>query len=123
MTIGFGDLHKGATIELDGQPYEVIDYERQKMQQRAPVTRLKLRNLRDGRVMQRTFQSYTTEFALAQVDTRETQYLYNDGEFYHFMDMENYEQYQLTKEQVSENTNFLTDGIVLEIRSNTWAAS
>ena len=90
MTIGFGDLHKGATIELDGQPYEVIDYERQKMQQRAPVTRLKLRNLRDGRVMQRTFQSYTTEFARAQVDTRETQYLYNDGEFYHFMDMENY---------------------------------
>lgn len=115
MTIGFGDLHKGATIELDGQPYEVIDYERQKMQQRAPVTRLKLRNLRDGRVMQRTFQSYTTEFARAQVDTRETQYLYNDGEFYHFMDMENYEQYQLTKEQVSENINFLTDGIVLEM--------
>ena len=115
MTIGFGDLHKGATIELDGQPYEVIDYERQKMQQRAPVTRLKLRNLRDGRVMQRTFQSYTTEFTVAQVDTRETQYLYNDGDFYHFMDMENYEQYQLTKEQIAENTNYLTDGISLEM--------
>ena len=115
MTIGFGDLHRGATIELDGQPYEVVDYERQKMQQRAPVTRLKLRSLRDGRVIQRTFQSYTTEFSLAQVDTRPTQYLYNDGQFYHFMDMENYEQYQLTGEQVGDSVSYLIDGTTLEM--------
>ena len=115
MTIGFGDLHRGATIELDGQPYEVVDYERQKMQQRAPVTRLKLRSLRDGRVFQRTFQSYTTEFSLAQVDTRPTQYLYNDGQFYHFMDMESYEQYQLTGEQVGDSVSYLIDGITLEL--------
>ena len=45
MTINFGDLRRGVAIEVDGQPYEVVDYERQKMQQRAPVTRLRMRNL------------------------------------------------------------------------------
>ena len=115
MAIGFSDLHRGITIELDGQPYEVVEYERQKMQQRAPVTRLKLRSLRDGRVSQHTFQSYTTEFSLAQVDTRLAQYLYNDGEFYYFMDMESYEQYPLTGEQLEKYTDYLKEETTIEV--------
>ncbi len=115
MTIGFADLHRGITIEVDGQPYEVVEYERQKMQQRAPVTRLKLKSLRDGRVIQRTFQSYTTEFSLAQVDTRHAQYLYNDGEFYYFMDTESYEQYQLTGEQLEDYTQYLKEETTIEL--------
>ncbi|MCE2403850.1 MAG: elongation factor P, partial [Dehalococcoidia bacterium] len=79
MTINFGDLRRGVAIEVDGQPYEVVDYERHKMQQRAPVTRLKLKNMRDGKVIERTFQSYTTEFSLAQVDTKPAQYVFSDG--------------------------------------------
>ena len=115
MTIGFGDLRKGVAIEVDGQPYEVVDYERQKMQQRAPVTRLKLKNLRDGKVIERTFQSYTTEFSLAQVDTRPAQYLYTDGTFYNMMDMESYDQYQLTKEQMGDTINYLKEEAVVEV--------
>jgi elongation factor P len=115
MTINFGDLRRGVAIEVDGQPYEVVDYERHKMQQRAPVTRLKLRNLRDGKVIERTFQSYTTEFSLAQVDTRPAQYLYTDGRFYYVMDMESYDQYQLTKEQLGDAVNYLKEETVVDV--------
>ena len=115
MTIGFGDLRKGLAIEVDGQPYEVVDYERQKMQQRAPVTRLKLKNLRNGKVIERTFQSYTTEFSLAQVEDRPAQYLYTDGDFYTFMDMETYDQYQLTREQLGDVISYLKEETVLDV--------
>ena len=115
MTIGFGDLRGGVAIEVDGQPYEVVEYERQKMQQRAPVTRLKLKNLRDGKVVERTFQSYTTEFALAQVDTRSAQYLYTDGTFYNLMDMESFDQYELTKEQMGDAVNYLKEEAIVEV--------
>ena len=86
MTINFGDLSRGLVIELDGQPWEVMDYQRHKMQQRAPVTRIKMRNLLSGTVVERTFQQYSTGFTVADVDTRSTQYLYTDGTFYFFMD-------------------------------------
>ncbi len=115
MTINFGDLRRGVTIEVDGQPYEVVDYERHKMQQRAPVTRLKLRSLRDGRVIERTFQNYTTEFALARVESKPAQYLYTDGSFYNFMDMESYDQYQLTREQLADTVNYLKEDTVVDV--------
>ena len=115
MIIGFGDLRKGTAIEVDGQPYEVVDYERHKMQQRAPVTRLKLRNLKDGKVIERTFQSYTTEFPLAQVEARPSQYLYSDGQFYNFMDMDNFDQYQLNREQLGDAVNYLKEETVIDI--------
>ena len=75
MSINFSDLSRGLVIELDGQPWEVMDYQRHKMQQRAPVTRIKMRNLLSGAVVERTFQQYSTGFTLADVDTRPTQYL------------------------------------------------
>ena len=115
MSINFGDLRRGVAIEVDGQPYEVVDYERQKMQQRAPVTRLRLRNLRDGKLIERTFQSYTTEFSLAQVEDRPAQYLYTDGRFYNFMDMETYDQYQLTKEQLGDTVSYLKEETVIDV--------
>ena len=115
MTINFGDLRRGVAIEVDGQPYEVVDYERHKMQQRAPVTRLKLKNMRDGKVIERTFQSYTTEFSLAQVDTKPAQYLFSDGRFYNFMDMETYDQYPLTKEQLGGTVAYLREETVVDV--------
>ncbi len=69
MSIGFSDLSRGLVIELDGQPWEIMDYQRHKMQQRAPVTRLKMRNLLNGSVVERTFQQYSTGFTAADVDT------------------------------------------------------
>ncbi len=114
-TIGFSDLRRGTAIELDGQPYEVIEYTRVKMQQRAPVVRIKLRSLRDGKVTEKSFSNYTNTFQLANVDYRPVQYLYTDGQMYNFMDTENYEQLQLTAQQLGANVNYLKEEMNLEI--------
>ena len=115
MSINFGDLSRGLVIELDGQPWEVMDYERHKMQQRAPVTRIKLKNLVTGAVVERTFQQYHTSFSPADIDTRQAQYLYTDGEFYYFLDQETFEQYELTKAHLAGKLGYVKEQMMVEV--------
>lgn len=115
MSINFGDLSRGLVIELDGQPWQVMDYERHKMQQRAPVTRIKMKNLLSGAVVERTFQRYDTEFSIADMSNRPTQYLYTDGEFYYFLDQETFDQYELTKELLGANLDYLKEQMMVEV--------
>jgi elongation factor P len=102
-------------IELDGQPWQVMDYERHKMQQRAPVTRIKMKNLISGAVVERTFQRYDTDFTVAEIDNRETQYLYTDGNYYYFLDQETFDQYELTREQLGSTLDYLTENMMVEM--------
>ena len=115
MSINFGDLSRNMVIELDGQPWQVMDYERHKMQQRAPVTRIKMKNLLSGAVVERTFQRYDTDFTVAEIDNRETQYLYTDGSYFYFLDQETFDQYELTKEQLGDNLNYLKENMIAEM--------
>lgn len=115
MSINFSDLNKGMVIELENQPWQVLDYERHKMQQRAPVTRIKMRNLVNGTVIERTFQRYDTAFSLAEVDHRENQYLYTDGTHYFFMDQENFDQHELTAQQLGDALGYLKESMIVEV--------
>jgi len=115
MSINFSDLSKGLVIELDGQPWQVMDYQRHKMQQRAPVTRIKLKNLISGAVVERTFQRYDTAFSVADMDNRQVQYLYTDGEVYYFLDMETYDQHELTKDVLGDALDYLKEQMMLEL--------
>ncbi len=115
MSINFSNLSRGLVIELDGQPWEVVDYERHKMQQRAPVTRIKMKNLLSGAVVERTFQRYDTEFSVADMDNRPTQYLYTDSEFYYFLDQETFDQYDLTKDLLGDSLNYLKENMIVEV--------
>lgn len=115
MSINFSDLSRGLVIELDGQPWQVMDYERHKMQQRAPVTRIKLKNLLTGSVVERTFQRYDTAFSVADMDNRPSQYMYTDGTFYHFLDQENFEQYELTEAVLGDNLKYLKEQMIVEV--------
>jgi elongation factor P len=115
MSINFGDLSRGMVIELDGQPWQIMDYERHKMQQRAPVTRIKMKNLLSGAVIERTFQRYDTQFTVAQVDNRQTQYLYTDGSYYYFLDQTTFDQYDLTREQVGDALGYLKENMMVDM--------
>ena len=115
MSINFGDLSRNMVIELDGQPWQVMDYERHKMQQRAPVTRIKMKNLLSGAVVERTFQRYDTDFTVAEIDNRETQYLYTDGSYFYFLDQETFDQYELTKETLGDTLNYLKENMMAEM--------
>ncbi len=115
MTISYGDLRRGMAIELDGTPYIVVEYERSKMQQRAPVLRIRLKDLSTGRVTNKTFQGYDVKLTPASVDHRTSQYIYRDGQLYYFMDTENYEQFELTEEQLGDALKFLTEELMVEV--------
>ena len=112
--IDAGELRKGAAIELDGEIYQILEYQHVKMQQRQPVVKLKLRGVRSGNFAERNFQSgdkVTTVF----LEHRPVQYLYSDGNLYYFMDNKSYEQIMLTSAQIGEGTNYLKEGLMLEI--------
>jgi len=113
--ISGSEIRKGITIELDNKLYQVIDYQHVKMK-RTALARLKLRDIRDGHTIEQTFQS-SEKFIHARLDYRSTQYLYNDGDLYYFMDEENFEQFSLDKSQLGDAINYLKEGISLQISS------
>jgi len=115
MSINFGDLSRGMIIELDDQPWQIMDYQRHKMQQRAPVTRIKMKNLLSGAVVERTFQRYDTSFSVADIDNRQAQYLYTDGDYFYFLDQETFDQYELTKELLGRSLDYLKEQMMVEV--------
>ena len=109
------ELRKGVTIELDGKLYQVIDYQHVKMK-RTALAKVKLRDIRDGHTIERSFQN-TEKFVRARLDYRSMQYLYSDGDLYHFMDEENFEQTSLDSNQLGDAINYLKEGMSLQISS------
>ncbi len=114
--IDSGELKKGITIELEGKLYQVIDYQHIKMGRGSAQVRLRLRDIRRGHTIERTFQS-SEKFTRARLDYRTMQYLYNDGDAYYFMDQETFEQTPLTTNQLGDTLNYLKEGMSLEVSS------
>ena len=113
--IGSGELRKGITIEHDGKLYQVIDYQHVKMK-RTALARLKLRDIRDGHTIERTFQS-SEKFIRARLDYRSMQYLYSDGDLYYFMDEENFEQMPIGADQLGDVLSYIKEGMSVQISS------
>ncbi len=111
-----GELKKGITIELEGQLYQVLDYQHIKMGRGSAQVRLRLRDIRGGHTIERTFQA-TEKFSRARLDYRSMQYLYNEGNLYYFMDEENFEQVSLDSKQLGDAINYLKEGMSLQISS------
>lgn len=112
--ISTNDFRTGLTIDLDGEAYQVIDFQHVKPGKGSPFVRSKLKNLRTGAVIERTFNA-GEKIPRAHVERREVQYLYKDGSNYYFMDMENYDQLPLTQEQLGDAIKFLKENMNLHI--------
>lgn len=115
--LGSGDLRKGITIELEGQLYQVLDFRHLKLGRGTAQVRLKLRDLRAGHTIERTFQA-SEKFTRARLESREVQYLYHDGDLYYFMDTESFEQTPLNSAQLGNALGYLKDGMSLEMLSH-----
>jgi elongation factor P len=114
--INAGDVKRGTTIELDGDLYQVLEYQHTKIAQRANNIKMKLRNLKTGNVLERTVPS-DQRFPLARLEAKEVQYLYHDGALYHFMDTSTYDQEALGEESLGDTRNFLKEGMTLQLVS------
>jgi elongation factor P len=111
--ISTGELKKGLVIELDGEIWQVLDYHHIKMGRGSAQVRIKLRNIKRGQTVEKSFQA-GEKWPRAYLDTRDVQFLYADGNDYHFMDTSSYEQFSMTAEQLAENAQYLIDGMVLQ---------
>lgn len=108
------DLRPGKKILWENEPYEVVSAEFSRKQQRKAVVKSQLRNLLTGRVLQKTFQG-SDAFDEAPLETKACQFLFRAGDDCTFMDMATFDQFALTKEQVGSGTNFLTEGLDIEV--------
>lgn len=106
--ISTNDFRTGVTIEVDNDIYSVVDFQHVKPGKGSAFVRTKLKNVRTGAVVERTFNA-GEKLPRARVDRREMQYLYNDGESFNFMDNQNYEQISITKEQLGDIVKFLKE--------------
>lgn len=108
------DLRKGLKIQIDNEPYVIIEFQFSKPGKGQALYRCKLRNMINGAIIDRTYRSVDT-FEPADLQERRMQYLYNQEDEFHFMDVENYEQSMLTSEQVGDAKNYLIDNLDVDV--------
>lgn len=108
--IDVNDLRKGVTFELDGSLYKVLDYNHHKPGRGNATIRIKAVNLRTGTTLEKTFQS-GERVQNVRLDFHNVQYLYSDGQFYHFMDMDTYEQPAIPGDILGDTARFLKEGM------------
>src|ERR671918_510745 len=110
-TINTNDLRRGMVIDMPDGLFEVVEFQHHKPGKGGAVVRTKIKNVRTGAVVDKTFNS-DTKVGVARLDHREMQFLYRDGADFVFMDNETYDQTHLNSSTVDENTQrFLTDGL------------
>ncbi|MEY3002644.1 MAG: translation elongation factor, partial [Pseudomonadota bacterium] len=100
-TIGMGDIKKGTRLEIDGNPFKIIEFQHVKPGKGAAFVRVKIKNLQTGKVIEKTIHA-GDKFEVPELQQKTMQYLYDDGELLQFMDTETFEQIGLTHEQVGK---------------------
>lgn len=109
MSISTNDLKRGMTLTLEGNLFQVIEFQHVKPGKGGAFVRTKLRNMRTGAVIERTFNA-GVNVGLAIVERKEMQFLYRDGNDFVFMDTGTYEQHPVPGAIVSDAANYLTEG-------------
>lgn len=108
------DARKGTVVEIDGQLYSVVDHHHIKVGRGSAQVRLKLRDIRAGHTIERTFQS-AERLKDVEIERRYAQYLYSDDDFHYFMDQESFDQIPLSAVQVGDAPKYLKEGLVVQI--------
>jgi len=112
--ISTADFRNGLTIVVDGEPYTIIYFQHVKPGKGGAFVRTKLRSVRTGNVFERTFRA-GERMNPARVERRTVQFLYASGDDYHLMDMESFDEFNLSAEQMGEAVRYLKEGIELQL--------
>ena len=111
-----GDLRNGTTFELDNNVFRVVEFQHVKPGKGAAFVRVKMKNVITGAVLERTFNP-SEKLQGAEIEKRDMQYLYNDGELYYFMDNNTYDQLPLNKEQIGDALKYIKENMDVTILS------
>lgn len=115
--ISAGDFRNGITIELDNNIYQIIEFQHVKPGKGAAFVRTKLKNIKNGGVVEKTFRP-TEKCPQARIDRADMQYLYSDGDLFHFMDVETYEQIALDAEAIGDALKFVKENEMVKMCSH-----
>jgi elongation factor P len=113
--IDTADFRKGMKIELEGEVFEILDFQHARTAQRRAFVRTKLKNIATGAVQERTF-SAGEKINQPEFEERQMQFLYQEGDRYSFMDSKSYEQIELTGDQLGEDKRFLQENIEVVVQ-------
>jgi elongation factor P len=112
--IDVNELRKGVTFELENDLFKVLDYEHHKPGRGKATIRVKARNLRTGTILEKTFNS-GDRVQDAQLEHHNVQFLYFDGQLYHFMDLDTYEQPAISADVIGDSAGFLKEGLEIKL--------
>ena len=115
--VAAGDFKNGITVEIDGNIYQILEFQHVKPGKGAAFVRTKLKNIISGGVVEKTFRP-TEKFENAHIDRKEMQYLYQDGDLYNFMDVETYDQIALNSDVVGDALKFVKENETVKICSH-----
>ena len=112
-----GDFKNGVTIEYDGKVCQIVEFQHVKPGKGAAFVRTKLKDIVNGGVVETSFRP-TEKFPQAHIERKDMQYLYNDGDLYNFMDVENYDQIALSKEDIGDALKFVKENEMVKVCSH-----
>ena len=114
--ISAGDFRNGLCFEMDGQVYQVVEFQHVKPGKGAAFVRTKYKNVKTGSVVERSFNP-NEKFEQAQLERRDMQYIYADGDLYYFMDTDTYEQTPIHSDKIGDGTKFLKEEMICKVVS------
>ncbi|MEI7758702.1 MAG: elongation factor P [bacterium] len=109
MALSNTELKKGTVFQMDGVPYKVIDYSQKVVGRGGSIVNVKIKSLIDGKVMEKTVKG-SESIERAEVNSLNVQYLYNDGTKFYFMNLDNYDQFEVLAEDIEEQVDYLKEG-------------
>ena len=115
--VSAGDFRNGVTIELEGNVYQIIEFQHVKPGKGAAFVRTKLKNVKNGGVVEKTFRP-TEKCPQARIDRKDMQFLYSDGDLFYFMDTENFEQIALNADTVGDALKFVKENEMCKVCSH-----
>ncbi len=115
--ISAGDFRNGITIEMDNGIFQIIEFQHVKPRKGAAFDRTKLKNIVNGGVIEKSFRPQE-KFPQARIDRKDMQYLYSDGDLFHFMDVETYDQVALNEETVGDALKFVKENDMCKVCSH-----
>ena len=114
--ISAGDFRNGVTLEIEGNVYQILEFQHVKPGKGAAFVRTKLKNIINGGVVEKTFRP-TEKFPAARIDRVDMQYLYSDGDLFHFMNTETYDQIALNSDDVGDALKFVKENETVKVCS------
>ena len=115
--VSAGDFKNGLTVEIEGNIYQILDFQHVKPGKGAAFVRTKLKNIINGGVVEKTFRP-TEKFETAHIDRKDMQYLYSDGDLYNFMDMETFDQLAVNADVVGDSLKFVKENETVKVISH-----